>query len=76
MITLKTLKRILLASFIIFFLISVAISLTDHFVVGKEIALIKILIYGLTASDVFSGILALSIFKLKPRFVYLDSDTV
>ena len=53
-----------------------AISLTDHFVVGKEIALIKILIYGLTASAAFSRILALSIFKLKPRFVYLDSDTV
>ncbi|HZJ79949.1 MAG TPA: hypothetical protein VFC69_05165 [Dysgonamonadaceae bacterium] len=72
----KTLKRVLLASFVIFFLIAVAISLTDHFVVGKEIALIRILSYGLMASAVFTGILALNIVKLKPRFVYLESDTL
>lgn len=72
----KILKRILLASFIIFFLIAVAISLTDHFVAGKEIVLTKILTYGLTSSAVFSGILAFNIVKLKPRFVYLETDAL
>ncbi|NLA61895.1 MAG: hypothetical protein GX857_01530 [Bacteroidales bacterium] len=72
----KTLKRILLASLIIFFLIAMAISLTEHFVVGKEIALIRILKYSLITSGIFSGILAFNMLKLKPRFVYLESDAL